>query len=74
MKLSLQRDLTGSREASQPLIAYVYGQVPPDFAAIAACGFTIVCLDSSASWFSEATIVAAKAHELVPVAFRMSYA
>ena len=59
---------------AQPLIAYVYGEVPPDFAAIAACGFTVVCLDSSASWFDETTLARAKAHDLVPVAFRMGYA
>jgi len=73
MKLSKQRELTDSVEASQPLIAYVYGEVPPDFAAIAACGFTVVCIDSSAPWFSDATMEQAKAQDLTPVAFRMSH-
>jgi len=57
-----------------PLIAYVYGEAPPDFAAIAACGFTIVCLDSSASWCTDASITAARAEGLTVVPFRMSYA
>ena len=61
-------------ELTQPLIAHVYGEVPPDFAAIAACGFTVVFLDSSASWFGPATVADAKAHGLAAVAFRMSYA
>jgi hypothetical protein len=73
MKLSNQRELTGSLEASQPLIAYVYGEAPPDFAAIAACGFTVVCLDSAASWFDDTTVAEAKAHDLVPVPFKMGY-
>ena len=57
--------------AAEPLIAYVYGDVPPDFAAIAACGFTVVLLDSSAPWFGETTLAEAKAHGLTAVAFRM---
>jgi len=74
MELSKQRPGLRFAETSEPLIAYVHGDVPPDFAAIAACGFTVVCLDVAASWFSEGTtIAAAKAHDLVPVAFRMSY-
>ncbi len=59
--------------STQPLIAYVYGDVPPDFAAIAACGFTVVLLDSSAPWFGDTTVAEAKRHELTAVAFRMSY-
>jgi hypothetical protein len=74
MRLSNQHELTRAIDASQPLIAYVYGEVPPDFAAIAACGFTVVCLDISASWFNDTTVAAAKAHDLIAVAFRMSYA
>jgi hypothetical protein len=59
---------------SDLLIAYVYGDTPPDFPAIAAFGFTVVCLDSSAPWFNDATVAEAKAHGLTPVAFRMAYA
>jgi hypothetical protein len=64
---------SGASTLSEPLIAYVYGEAPPDFSAIAACGFTVVCLDSSASWFSDSTVADAKAHDLVAVPFRMSY-
>jgi hypothetical protein len=73
MELSKHSQLARSIDASEPLIAYVYGEVPPDFAAIAACGFTVVCLDSSASWFGRTTVAEAEAHGLVGVAFRMSY-
>jgi hypothetical protein len=58
---------------SEPLIAYVYGETPPDFAAIAAVGFDVVCLDSGAAWFSERTIADAQANGLMAVAFRMGY-
>ena len=60
--------------STEPLIAYVYGDTPPDFEAIAAFGFDVVCLDSSAPWFSDATVGAAKKYGLTPVAFRMGYA
>jgi hypothetical protein len=73
MELSRQHDLSSPIDTSQPLIAYVYGEAPPDFAAIAACGFTVVCVDTSAPWFSDATLAEARAHDLVGVAFRMSY-
>lgn len=56
-----------------PLVAYVYGDTPPDFEAIAAFGFTIVCLDSAARWYSERTISEAKAHGLMAIAFRMGH-
>jgi len=58
---------------NEPLIAYVYGDTPPDFAAIAAFGFDVVCLDSGANWFSERTIADARANGLLAVAFRMGY-
>ena len=58
---------------SEPLIAYVYGDTPPDFAAIAAFGFDVVCLDSGAVWFSERAIADARANGLLAVAFRMGY-
>ena len=61
-------------EMNEPLVAYVYGDTPPDFAAIAASGFTVVCLDSRASWFTGATISRATAHGLKAVGFPMSYA
>ena len=54
------------------LIAYVYGDTPPDFAAIAASGFEVVCLDSLAPWFNETTVAAA--HGLIAVGHPMSYA
>lgn len=57
----------------EPLIAYVYGETPPDFATLAAFGFTTVCLDSAASWCTDAAIAAAKAEGLTVVTFRMSY-
>ncbi len=56
-----------------PLIAYVYGETPPDFAAIAAFGFDVVCLDSAAAWFNERTMADAQANGLMAVAFRMGY-
>jgi hypothetical protein len=58
---------------TDPLIAYIYGETPPDFAAIAAFGFDVVCLDSGAAWFSERTIADAHANGLMAVAFRMGY-
>jgi hypothetical protein len=73
MELSRQHDLPSPIGTSQPLIAYVYGDVPPDFAAIAACGFTVVCVDTSAPWFNDRTLAEARAHDLIGVAFRMSY-
>ena len=59
---------------SEPLIAYVYGDTPPDFEAIAAFGFDIVCLDNGAPWFSEAVLTEARRHGLVTFAFRMGSA
>ena len=58
----------------QPLIAYVYGETVPDFAAIAACGFTVVCVDTTASWCTDTALASAKAEGLTVVPFRMSYA
>ena len=60
-------------QATELLIAYVYGETPPDFVAIAACGFTVVCLDTSASWFSDVAVANAKENGLTVVAFRMQY-
>jgi hypothetical protein len=57
----------------EPLIAYVFGDTPPDFEAIAAFGFDVVCLDSGALWFSEAVVASARRHGLVTFAFRMGY-
>jgi hypothetical protein len=57
----------------EPLIAYIHGDTPPDFATVAAFGFTIVCLDSAAPWFSDRTISEAKAHGLMAIAFRMGH-
>jgi len=62
-----------SMEVSEPLIAYVYGDdVAPDFAALAACGFTIVCLDKSAPWFREEMIAEARRQGLTAIAFEMN--
>ena len=58
----------------EPLIAYVYGDTPPDFEAIAAFGFDVVCLDSGAPWFSESVVSEARRQGLVTFAFRMGYA
>jgi hypothetical protein len=57
----------------EPLIAYIYGDTPPDFAAVAAFGFTVVCLDTAAPWFSEQAVSDARAHGLMAIAFRMSH-
>lgn len=59
--------------STEPLVAYIYGDTPPDFEAIAAVGFDIVCLDSAALWYSETMFVAAKKHGLTAFAFRMGY-
>jgi hypothetical protein len=62
-------------EAPETLVAHVYdGEVPPDFAAIAACGFSVVLLDTAAPWFSDKLVAAAKAEGLVVVSFRMGHA
>ena len=58
----------------EPLIAYIYGDTPPDFEAVAAFGFTVVCLDSGAPWFSERVVANAKARGLIAIAFRMGHA
>lgn len=55
----------------EPLIAYIYGDTPPDFDAVVAFGFSVVCLDSAAPWFSERTVSEAKARGLMAIAFRM---
>ncbi|HTJ23945.1 MAG TPA: hypothetical protein VL383_16185 [Gemmatimonadaceae bacterium] len=60
-------------EASEPEIAYVYGEAPPDFAAIAASGFDIVVMDNTAAWYNANTIAEARSHGLKAFAFRMSY-
>lgn len=59
--------------APEPLIAYISGDTPPDFASVAAFGFTIVCLDSGAPWFSPSSVIDAKAHGLMAIAFRMGH-
>ena len=58
---------------TEPLVAYIYGDTPPDFEAIAAFGFEVVCLDSSASWYCDSVVAAAKQFGLTPFAFRMGY-
>jgi hypothetical protein len=61
-----------SNEA-EPLVAYVYGSTPPDFAAIAAMGFDVVCLDAQACWYSVNMIEEAKQYGLIAVAHPMSF-
>jgi len=55
------------------LIAYVYGDTPPDFEAIAAFGFDVVCVDSRAPWYSEQLVDDARKHGLMTFAFQMGY-
>ena len=59
--------------ATEPVIAYVSGEIAPDFAAIAAFGFEVVCLDSRATWYNESLLAKAREHGLVVVAFSMGY-
>jgi hypothetical protein len=58
---------------ADPMIAYVYGDTPPDFAAIAGFGFEIVCLDRAASWYRPALLDEARRHGLRAVTFTMGY-
>ncbi len=62
-----------SNEA-EPLVAYIYGATRPDFAAIAAMGFDIVCLDVNATWYTVKMIAEAESHGLMAVAHPMSFA
>jgi hypothetical protein len=56
------------------MIAYIYGdEVPPDFATLAACGFTTVCLDTMAPWYDESMPIEGRAFGLTVVAFAMKY-
>lgn len=57
----------------EPLVAHVFGDVPPDFAAIAACGFRIVCLDSTAPWFRDHMLERARDEGMLAFAFPMRY-
>jgi hypothetical protein len=61
-----------SNEA-EPLVAYVYGPTAPDFAAIAAMGFDVVCLDICATWYTVKMIEEAESHGLIAVAHPMSF-
>jgi hypothetical protein len=66
--------LDDTTDGAEPLIAYVYGgSTPPDFAAIAASGFSLVCLDTTAPWFTDTTVADAEANGLIAVAFPMAY-
>ena len=69
----LDFDDTDMTATAEHVIAYVYGDTPPDFAAIAAAGFDVVALDSRASWFNHATLARANANGLTAVGFPMSY-
>lgn len=62
-----------SHDDDEMLVAYVYGETPPDFAAIVACGFEVVGLDRLAPWFGPEVVEAAKAHGLLVAAWPMSY-
>ena len=61
------------RNEAEPFIAYVYGATSPDFGAIAAMGFDIVCLDTRAPWYTPGMIEEAKKHDLIAVAHPMSF-
>jgi hypothetical protein len=61
-----------SNEA-EPLVAYVYGETAPDFSAIAAMGFEVVCLDTHAAWYTVTMLDEAKRHGLLAVAHPMAY-
>jgi hypothetical protein len=63
-------DMTATAEH---MVAYVFGDTPPDFAAIAAAGFDLVALDRNAPWFNESMIARATANGLVGVSFSMSH-
>ena len=65
--------LPGDANSPEPLIAYVSGETAPDFEAVAAFGFTVVCLDTAAPWFSERMVSDARAHGLMAIAFRMGH-
>ena len=74
-RLQQERAAAAAVEAPEVLVAHVYdGDVAPDFAAVAACGFSVVLLDTAAPWFSEAAVAAARAEGLMVVAFRMGHA
>ena len=60
-----------SNEAD-PLIAYVYGETPPDLDAIAATGFDVVCLDSRAPWYRPSLITKAAQRGMLAVAHPMA--
>jgi hypothetical protein len=60
-----------SNDEAGPAIAYIHGDTPPDFAAIAACGFTVVVLDSRAPWFDDWTVGRDKTHGLTVFAHPM---
>ena len=62
-----------SNEGAEPVIAYVFGDAPPDFADLAAFGFDVVCLDSTAPWYNASLIDAAARHGLSAFAFSMRY-
>ncbi|HKW46489.1 MAG TPA: hypothetical protein VJN70_03560 [Gemmatimonadaceae bacterium] len=58
---------------TEPLIAYISGETPPDFEAIAAFGCDLVCLDTLAPWFNASSLAEARANGLTAVSFRMGY-
>lgn len=58
---------------ADPLIAYAYGDTPPDFVAIAAMGFEAVCIDSRARWYRSSMIGEAERLGLLAVAHAMSF-
>jgi hypothetical protein len=74
----MKRDSKQSRrideEPGEPLIAYVYGDTPPDLGSIAAFGFAVVCLDRGAPWFRESMVEEARRLGMMAVAFRMGRA
>jgi hypothetical protein len=58
---------TINNDNDEPLVAYVYGDTPPDFAALAAAGFEVVALDSRAPWYGPEMARDAARHGLLAI-------
>jgi hypothetical protein len=64
---------TSTTMSTEPLVAYIYGDTPPDFEAIAAFGFDVVCLDKAAPWYTDCLAAQAQRHGITVFAFTMGY-
>lgn len=58
-------------DSDEPLVAYVYGDTPPDFAALSAAGFEVVALDSRAPWYTAEMAREAARHGVQAIGFPM---